>query len=148
MYLSGLYFITDRRACKISCEEMTLKVLSAGVRLIQYREKKRSRRMLYEEAVILRRLTRDFNAVFIVNDYADIALAVDADGLHLGQDDLPVREARKIIGKDKIIGISTHNFEQAIEAEKEGADYIGFGPVFHTKTKNAGVPKGTDMLRA
>ena len=147
MYLGGLCFITDRKACRLLCEEMTLKVLRNGVKWVQYRDKEKSRRGIYEEAIILRKLTEEFNAVFIVNDYADIALAVDADGVHLGQDDLPVREARKIMGKDKIIGISTHNLKQAIEAEKEGADYIGLGPVFHTLTKDAGVPKGTDMLR-
>ncbi|MEW6416873.1 MAG: thiamine phosphate synthase [Nitrospirota bacterium] len=147
MYLGGLCFITDRKTCRLSCEEMTLKVLRNGVKWVQYRDKEKSRREIYEEAIILRKLTKEFNAVLIVNDYADIALAVDADGVHLGQDDLPIREARKIMGKDKIIGISTHNLKQAKEAEKEGADYIGFGPVFHTATKNAGIPKGTDMLQ-
>ncbi|MEW6215409.1 MAG: thiamine phosphate synthase [Nitrospirota bacterium] len=157
MYHGGLCFITDRKSCKprpcaqgrgkLSCEEMALKVLRTGVRWVQYREKERSRREIYEESVRLRRLTADFNAVFIVNDHADIALAVDADGVHLGQDDLPLKEARKIMGRDKIIGISTHSLEQAIEAERDGADYIGFGPVFHTTTKDAGMPKGIDMLQ-
>ena len=147
MYLGGLCFITDRKACKLSCEEMTLKVLIAGVKWVQYRDKEKSRREIYEEAIRLRKLTKDFNAVFIVNDHADIALAVDADGVHLGQDDLPIEEARKIMGRDKIIGISTHSLERAIDAEKEGADYIGFGPVFRTTTKDAGMPKGTDMLQ-
>ena len=102
---------------------------------------------MYEDAVKIREITREYNAVFIVNDYADIALSVDADGVHLGQDDLPLKEARRIMGKMKIIGISTHNVEQAIAAEAGGADYIGFGPVFHTTTKDAGRPKGTDMVR-
>jgi thiamine-phosphate pyrophosphorylase len=147
MYLGGLCFITDRKACKLSHEEMTLKVLKAGARWVQYRDKRSSRKKIYEHTVKLRRITEKYNAVFIVNDHADISLAVNADGVHLGQDDLAIGEARKIIGKDKIIGISTHNLEQAIEAEKEGADYIGFGPVFHTVTKDAGIPKGTDMLQ-
>ena len=147
MYLGGLCFITDRKACKLSCEDMTLKVLRAGLKWVQYRDKEKSRREIYEEAIRLRKLTKDFNAVLIVNDYADIALAVGADGVHLGQDDLPIRETRKIMGSNKIIGISTHSLEQAKEAEKEGADYIGFGPVFHTVTKDAGRPKGTDMLQ-
>jgi thiamine-phosphate pyrophosphorylase len=147
MYLGGLCFITDRKACRLSCEEMTLKVLRNGVKWVQHRDKEKSRREIYEEAIILRKLTKEFNAVFIVNDHADISLAVNADGVHLGQDDLAIGEARKIIGKDKIIGISTHNLEQAIEAEKEGADYIGFGPVFYTVTKDAGIPKGTEMLQ-
>lgn len=147
MYLGGLCFITDRKTCKLSCEEMTLKVLRAGLKWVQYRDKEKSRREIYEEAIRLRKLTKDFNAALIVNDYVDIALAVGADGVHLGQDDLPVREAREIMGRDKIIGISTHSLEQAIDAEKEGADYIGFGPVFHTVTKDAGRPKGTDILQ-
>jgi thiamine-phosphate diphosphorylase len=84
--------------------------------------------------------------VFLVNDHTDIAIAVNADGVHLGQDDLPLKESRKIMGRKKIIGISTHTVEQAIDAEKDGADYIGFGPVFNTTTKDAGSPKGIDML--
>jgi len=126
---------------------MTLEVLKAEVKWVQYRDKEKSRREVYEQSVILRKLTKDFNAVFIVNDYADIALAVNADGVHLGQEDLPLREARKIMGRNKIIGISTHSLEQAEEAERGGADYIGFGPVFHTATKDAGEPKGTDVLK-
>lgn len=126
---------------------MVLKVLRAGVRWVQYRDKERSKREIHEEAVRLRRLTNDYDAVFIVNDYPDIALCTNADGVHLGQDDLPFREARKIMGEDKIIGISTHALEQAIEAERCGADYIGFGPVFHTLTKDAGSPMGTALLR-
>ena len=101
-----------------------------------------------ERQLILRKLTNKFGAVFIVNDYIDIALAVNADGVHLGQKDLPLKEARKIFcGREKIIGISTHSIEQAIEAEQGGASYIGFGPIFHTKTKDAGEPKGIEMLK-
>ena len=147
MYLGGLCFITDCKASKLSYEDMTLRVLRSGVRWVQYREKGKSRQEVYEEAVRLRKLTQDFNAVLIVNDYADIAMCVNAVGVHLGQEDLPLREARKIMGKNRIVGISTHSLEQAIEAEKGGADYIGFGPVFHTTTKNAGSPKGVRMLR-
>jgi thiamine-phosphate pyrophosphorylase len=147
MYLGGLCFITDRTISNLSYKDMTLKVLMGGVRWIQYRDKERSSCEIYEEAVRLRGLAKDYNAAFVVNDYVDIALCVNADGVHLGQDDLPLKEARRIIGKKKIIGISTHNLEQAIEAERDGADYIGFGPVFHTMTKDAGKPKGIDMLR-
>ncbi|MBM4140011.1 MAG: thiamine phosphate synthase [Nitrospira sp.] len=147
MYLGGLCFITDCKASKLSYEDMTLKVLRSGVRWVQYREKGKSRREVYEEADRLRKLTQDFNAVLIVNDHADIAMCVNAEGVHLGQEDLPLREARKIMGKNRIVGISTHSLEQAIEAEKGGADYIGFGPVFHTITKDAGRPKGVSILR-
>ena len=85
--------------------------------------------------------------VFIVNDHADIAKAVDADGVHLGQDDLPVEYGRKVLGEGKLIGISTHSVEQAREAEAAGADYIGFGPLFPTTTKDAGSYQGAEKLR-
>ena len=147
MYLNGLCFITGRKESCLTLKEIVTIVLSAGVRWIQYREKDKSRRDIYREALILRKLTNEFGAVFIVNDYTDIVLAVNADGVHLGQDDLPLKEARKILGKEKIIGISTHSIEQAIEAEQGGASYIGFGPIFHTKTKDAGEPKGIEMLK-
>jgi len=147
MYLGGLCFITDRSICRLSCEEMSLAVLRTGVKWIQYREKNKTRKAMYEDAVKLRVLSKDYKAVFIVNDYADIALGVDADGVHLGQDDLPLKEARRIMGSRRIIGISTHSVEQAIAAEAEGADYIGFGPLFHTTTKDAGKPQGTDIIR-
>lgn len=147
MYLNGLCFITARKESYLTLKEIVTVVLRAGVSCIQYREKDKSRRDICREALILRKLTNEFGAVLIVNDYTDIALAVNADGVHLGQSDLPIKEARKIVGEEKIIGISTHNLKQAIEAEKGGADYIGFGPVFHTKTKNAGAPKGIAMLK-
>lgn len=147
MYLNGLCFITDGNICELTSREMSSIVLGAGVKWIQYREKNKTRRDIYNEAALLRKLTTKFKAAFIVNDHADIALAVNADGVHLGQEDLPVKEARKILGKGKIIGISTHNIEQAVDAEAGGADYIGFGPLFPTKTKDAGEPKGVEMLR-
>lgn len=143
---SGLYLIVDRNVCDKTPEEMTLAALEAGVRWVQYREKECARAEVYRTALRLRRITTDFKAVFIVNDHADIALAVDADGVHLGQDDLPLRDARRIMG-GKVVGISTHSLGEALEAEKGGANYIGFGPVFPTKTKDAGEPKGVDMLR-
>jgi thiamine-phosphate pyrophosphorylase len=147
MYLGGLCFITDRTVSGLSYEDMIHKVLLKGVRWIQFREKEKSRRDIYGEAIRLRRLTKDYNAVLIINDFPDIAMCAGADGVHLGQDDLPIKEAKKIMGRNRIVGISTHSLEQAIEAEKNGADYIGFGPVFPTLTKDAGKPKGIDMLR-
>jgi thiamine-phosphate pyrophosphorylase len=126
---------------------MVLRVLREGVKWVQYRDKDSSRRELYREARKLSSILRDFDAVFVANDYPDIALAVEADGVHLGQDDLPAGEARKILGRDKLVGVSTHNVEQAIDAEQDGADYIGFGPIFHTMTKDAGSPRGIDLLR-
>ena len=105
-----------------------------GVDIIQLRDKNSSKRELLRKAQVLRELTRKHQVPFIVNDHIDIALAVDADGIHLGQDDLPLHEARKLVG-NKIIGISTHAIEEARRAEAEGADYIGVGPVFPTKAK-------------
>lgn len=145
MYQHGICFITDRTCSDLPFPDMVKLVLDAGITFIQYREKKRTRREIYDEAVKLRELTRSYNAVFIINDHADIAVAVEADGVHLGQGDLPLQEARKIMGR-RIIGISTHSIEQVKKAEAGGADYIGFGPIFHTSTKDAGAPKGVDIL--
>ncbi|MDI6800613.1 MAG: thiamine phosphate synthase [Thermodesulfovibrionales bacterium] len=122
-------------------------LLETGIKWVQYREKNRTRRGIFYEAVKLRELTKKFNACLIINDHADIALAADADGVHLGQCDLPIREARKIVGHDKIIGVSTHSLSEALEAEREGADYIGFGSVFHTDTKEDIIIQGVDALR-
>jgi thiamine-phosphate pyrophosphorylase len=146
MYFNGICFITDRTYSALPLSDMVKRVLDAGVTFIQYREKGKTRRVICEEAAGIRELTRSYDAVFVVNDHADIALAVEADGVHLGQDDLPLKEARKIMGK-RIVGISTHSREQAKEAEAGGADYIGFGPIFQTTTKDAGAPKGIDILK-
>ncbi len=145
-FLGGLCFITDRKVSGLSAEEMVAAALEAGAAWVQYREKEKSRREVYIEALKLRELTSEFNAALIVNDYADVALAVGAEGVHLGQDDLPLREARALMG-EKIVGISTHSVSEAVEAEEGGADYIGFGPLFPTATKDAGKPKGLEMLR-
>lgn len=102
----------------------------------------------FHSAREMRQLTRRGGYLFIVNDRVDIALASQADGVHLGQEDLPLGVARKLIGREKIIGISTHDLSQAEEAERGGADYIGFGPIFGTTTKNTGYsPRGLAMLR-
>jgi len=147
MYAGGLCFITAQETDALSFEEMTLRALQAGVKWVQYRDKDRSRRKIYEESIRLMGIIKKFDAALIVNDHPDIALAADADGVHLGQDDLPVKEARKIMGEGRTIGISTHTVEQARDADRDGADYIGFGPVFHTTTKDAGRPRGIEMLR-
>jgi thiamine-phosphate pyrophosphorylase len=120
--------------------------LDAGVKFFQYRNKDGARRSIYETALVLAQIARRAQARFIVNDHADIAAAVDADGVHLGQDDLPIEFARKLLGRDKLIGISTHSLEQAVAAEASGADYIGFGPIFPTTTKDAGQTQGIRNL--
>jgi thiamine-phosphate pyrophosphorylase len=118
-----------------------------GADIIQLRDKKSPKRERLAKAKALRELTRKHGVLFIVNDDIDIAVAVDADGVHLGQDDLPLADARKIMG-DKIIGISTHAIEEARAAERDGADYIGVGPIFPTKSKEDVVdPVTTSYIR-
>jgi thiamine-phosphate pyrophosphorylase len=110
-------------------------LLTAGVRLIQYRDKRASSRELLQTGRQIAGHVRQAQGVFIVNDRADVALAVDADGVHLGQDDLPVELARRVLSAGKWVGYSTHVLNQVIEAEKSCADYVAFGPVFPTRSK-------------
>ncbi len=128
-------------------EQAMSRALSAGISFFQYRNKRGTRRAIYETANLLSPVAHQAHALFLVNDHADIAEAVDADGVHLGQDDLPIDQARKILGPGKIIGISTHSKEQAMAAERSGADYIGFGPIFPTTTKDAGELQGVNKLK-
>ncbi|TWI57826.1 thiamine phosphate synthase [Halalkalibacter nanhaiisediminis] len=115
--------------------EVMEEAILGGVDIIQLRDKTSSKREVLAKAKALRELTKKHDVLFIVNDHIDVALAVDADGIHVGQDDLPLEDARRIMGPDKIIGISTHKIEEAREAEAGGADYIGVGPIFPTKSK-------------
>lgn len=143
-----LYVITD---AKLSRGRSHLEVLRAaiagGATIVQYREKEGSSLQMYREALEIRQMVREAGIPFIVNDRVDIALAVDADGVHVGQDDLPAPVARKLIGKEKILGVSATNLEEAIQAERDGADYIGAGPVFATPTKpDAAPPIGLEGL--
>jgi thiamine-phosphate pyrophosphorylase len=112
-------------------------MIKGGIRLIQYREKRphKSFAEMLAECTALRQLTREAGVLFIINDYPDIAQLVDADGVHVGQDDFPVSEVRRLIGPHKLIGLSTHGPEQAAAAVAAGADYIGVGPIFSTQTK-------------
>ncbi len=114
--------------------EVMEEAILGGVDIIQLRDKTSGKQELLRKARALRELTRKHGVTFIVNDHIDIAMEVDADGIHLGQDDLSLLEARKIVGS-KIIGISTHALQEALLAEQQGADYIGVGPVFRTMTK-------------
>ncbi|MCZ7585695.1 MAG: thiamine phosphate synthase [Deltaproteobacteria bacterium] len=109
-------------------------VLAAGVRLVQLREKDKSKAELEELAHVFRQKTREAGCLLIVNDHVDIALAVEADGVHLGQGDLPVAEA-KATAPDLLVGVSCHNAEQAVQAQAGGADYVNIGPIFPTATK-------------
>lgn len=144
--LNRICFITAFNGDNTNIDNTVTALLEEGIRWVQYREKNKTKREMFYDALKLREITRHFDACFIVNDYVDIAIAVDADGVHLGQEDLPIKEARKILG-GKIIGISTHNLKEAIDAEKQGADYIGFGSIFHTTTKDVVIIQGLDSLR-
>jgi len=119
-----------------------------GIRLFQYRNKTGSPRDVFAESKVLREVAARLDVLFIVNDRCDIALAVEADGVHLGQDDLPLELARNIMGRHKIIGISTHRPEEVTQATRGGADYVGYGPLFSTTTKEAHeMPVGFAGLR-
>jgi thiamine-phosphate pyrophosphorylase len=109
--------------------------LAGGVDVIQLRDKSATDRELLRAGEIVRKATRTAQALFIVNDRADLALALDADGVHVGQDELPVGVVRKLLGPSRLIGLSTHNVEQALVGERDGADYLGVGPTFPSRTK-------------
>lgn len=133
----SLYVITDERFLDVSniCEAVERAILG-GATVVQYRAKKKTAKEMYEEALIVREVTKHHHVPFIVNDRLDLALAVRSDGVHVGQDDLPVDAVRTIAGREFIVGLSTHNLDQVKKAnEKKLADYIGFGPVFPTTTK-------------
>lgn len=138
----GAYVITSNEHVKIAAE-----ACAGGAKVVQYRDKNTSKRKIMEHSKEIRRITNEYKSCFIINDYIDIALSVGADGIHLGQDDLPITAARKIVGPDVIIGISTHSLEQALSAVKSGADYIGCGPLYQTPTKADYTPVGLDLIK-
>lgn len=120
--------------------------LEAGARMIQYREKELPTGKMYEEGIEIGKLCEEYGAKYIVNDRVDIAMATDADGIHIGQKDMPLEVVRKII-PDKIIGVSCSTLEEAVRAEKGGVDYLGVGPIYRTSTKeDAGRPIGIETL--
>jgi thiamine-phosphate pyrophosphorylase len=145
-----LYAITDRRlAGGRSSAEVMEKAILGGVTLVQLREKEAGGRKMVEEAQALLQVTRRYCIPLIINDRLDVALAVGAEGVHLGQEDIPCRLARQILGPEKIIGVSASTVEEAVQAERDGADYLGVGAVFPTGTKaDAGEAIGLDALAA
>ena len=124
-------------------------MLEAGIKFIQYREKEKTGLARYEECLKLKKLAAEYGAAFIIDDFVDLAIAVDADGVHIGQDDLPVPAVRKLLGPDKIIGLSTHSPEQLEKANEiaDLIDYIGCGPVYATNTKKTAVPVGLEYVK-
>lgn len=123
-------------------------LLDAGARVMQLRLKDASSREMLAAAREIAPMCRESGATFIVDDRVDVAMLSGADGVHLGQEDLPLEAARRLVGERMIIGISTHNVEQAIAAERGGADYIGFGPMYPGGLRNNPAGKGIDNLRA
>lgn len=133
--LPKLYPITDRRLSGLTHAEQVARLCEGGARVVQLREKQLPAREFHAEASEALRVAHSFGAKLIVNDRADVALAAGADGVHLGQDDMPPRAARLVLGEGKIVGFSTHSVEQASEAARMPVDYVAIGPVFSTKSK-------------
>jgi thiamine-phosphate pyrophosphorylase len=147
--IQGVYVIMDTQFLGprdiLDCARQSL---SGGARIIQLRDKLYEKGALYNIAQQIKDICNKSNALFIINDYLDMALAVDADGLHLGQSDLPLSVARRELRINKIIGYSTHSLDQALKAEKDGADYIGVGSIFPTTTKEHADIIGIEILHA
>jgi thiamine-phosphate pyrophosphorylase len=144
--VKGYYFITDSQLSRAGTFSDVKNAAAAGVEFVQYRCKGGSSAELYAEAAALKAICR--GPRFIINDRVDIALAVAADGVHLGQDDLPLPVARKLLGAGKIIGLTVHSVTEAREAATMGADYLGVSPIFSTQTKpDAGPPAGIELVR-
>jgi len=145
----SLYLVTDAElAGGRSHSQIIAAAIRGGVTVVQYREKNASTRRMVGEALELRQLCRSYNVPFIINDRLDVALAVDADGVHLGQDDMPADLARQLIGPGKILGVSVENVSQARRAMEDGADYVGASPIFATPTKpDAPPPMGIRGLQ-
>lgn len=134
-----IYLVTDYR---IPFDELLKKVeeaLKAGIKLVQYRDKNVSSKLMCERGKKLFDLCKKYNSIFLVNDRVDIAMAIDADGVHIGQDDMDCKLARKLLGRDKIIGVSTKTLEESKKAVEDGADYLGCGAIYSTDTKDTNI---------
>lgn len=142
-----LYVCTDRKLMSSpTMEESVEQAIIGGASVIQLRDKEVSARQMYETALRIKQVTDQYNVPLIINDRVDIAAAVDAAGVHLGQSDLPVEAARKLLGKDKIIGVSAARVDEAKKAEQDGADYLGVGAMFVTGTKTNTRPVTLELL--
>jgi thiamine-phosphate pyrophosphorylase len=150
--LKGLYIITDRQLSldlNKPIDKMVRQAIDGGARIIQYRNKQSALTIRRHEAKMLADICRDTGTVFLINDNIELALEVDADGVHLGQNDITLSNARKLLGADKIIGITCHNdLELAQQAEQEGADYVALGRFFPSVTKPTAPPASIETLKA
>ncbi len=147
--IAGVYVVTDRFIKpERSHVDIAKAAVAGGACAVQLRDKEATTRQLLEWARAIRDITLRTETLFIVNDRIDIALAADADGVHVGDDDMPVPVARRLLGASKIVGRSVANEDEALKAVAEGADYVSIGSVFATSTKpDAGEPVGVDMVR-
>lgn len=144
-----LYLVTDRELMSsATVEESVEQAIRGGCTLVQLREKTASSRAFYDTAVKVRKITARRNVPLIINDRVDIALAVDAEGVHVGQHDLPTEKVRRLIGPDKILGVSAGNLPEALAAQKAGADYLGVGAMYATGTKSDAGITGMEELAA
>ena len=144
-----LYVIVDHAACgKRDPAQVAADAACGGADFIQWRAKDLSPRARWEIGQRIADALKSTDAIFIVNDHPELALTLRADGVHLGQDDLPVPEVRRLVGGEMILGLSTHSLKQALDAQAQGADYIGVGPLFATPTKPSAEPVGMELLKA
>lgn len=145
---TSLYLVTDRSGmgdCEF--ESKIRSAVEGGCTMVQLREKNINSYLMYQRALSIKKITDEYHIPLIINDRLDIMLAVGADGVHLGQQDIPVKIVRRLIGKDKIIGVSAHCPEEAEKAERDGADYLGVGAIFPTTTKKDIIITPVNVLR-
>ena len=143
-----LYLVTDQQLMSTeNLETAVEKAIEGGVTMVQLREKSSSARRFYEQAIRIRKITERYKVPLIVNDRIDIALAIGANGIHIGQSDIPALVARKIIGKDMLLGVSVSTVREALQAKQDGADYLGVGAMFPTGTKEEAQAVSMEELR-
>lgn len=144
---TGIYLVTEDAVPTAQRLKAVTEALAGGARVVQLRDKQTPKRQLLDEARAMKTLCHEYGAVFIVNDDVVLAWASDADGVHVGQEDLPVEEARRLLGERKLIGLSISTLEQAVEAARLGVDYIGVGAIYPTPTKLKAKPRGIELLQ-
>jgi len=145
---SLVYLIIDKAVCGTkNIKHILKKAIHGGVDIVQYRDKYSETRAVIKEARPLLKICRSYNLPFIINDRLDVAISINADGLHIGQEDMPASAARKALGRNKLIGLSCHTISQVKNTQKNSIDYLGFGPVFKTATKPKSKPCGEKSLQ-